>query len=130
MLSFQGNTAPYLQNAYVRIRAIFRKADIGKSEIRNPKSEIRFTEPAEFALVKKLAQFGEVLPSILDDYRPNLLCNYLFELANAYHSFYEACPVLKADEPARSSRLALSDTTARVLAKGLDLLGIGVPERM
>ena len=130
MLSFQGNTAPYLQNAYVRIRAIFRKADIGNSEIRNPKSEIRFTEPAEFALVKKLAQFGEVLPSILDDYRPNLLCNYLFELANAYHSFYEACPVLKADEPARSSRLALSDTTARVLAKGLDLLGIGVPERM
>ena len=130
MLSFQGNTAPYLQNAYVRIRAIFRKADIAQSEIRNSQSEISFTEPAEFALVKKLAQFGEVLPSILDDYRPNLLCNYLYELADAYHSFYEACPVLKAAEPARSSRLALSDTTARVLAKGLDLLGIGVPERM
>ena len=84
------------------------------------------TEPAEFVLVKKLAQFGEVLPTILDDHRPNLLCNYLFELANAYHSFYEACPVLKAEEPARSSRLILSDTTARVLAKGLELLGISV----
>lgn len=128
MLSFQGNTAPYLQNAFVRIRAIFRKA--GDSLVTSHQSPVTFTEPAEFALVKKLAQFGEVLPSILDDYRPNLLCNYLFELANAYHSFYEACPVLKAEEPARSSRLALSDTTARVLAKGLDLLGIGVPERM
>ena len=130
MLSFQGNTAPYLQNAYVRIRSIFRKAAEGTSSIQRPTSNVRFTEPAEFALVKKLAQFGEVLPMILDDHRPNLLCNYLFELANAYHSFYEACPVLKAEEPARSSRLALSDTTARVLARGLDLLGIGVPERM
>ena len=128
MLSFQGNTAPYLQNAYVRIRAIFRK--VGISPVTSHQSPVTFTEPAEFALVKKLAQFGEVLPSILDDHRPNLLCNYLFELANAYHSFYEACPVLKAAEPVRSSRLALSDTTARVLAKGLDLLGIGVPERM
>ena len=130
MLSFQGNTAPYLQNAYVRIRSIFRKAAEGTSSIQRATSNVQFTEPAEFALVKKLAQFGEVLPMILDDHRPNLLCNYLFELANAYHSFYEACPVLKAEEPARSSRLALSDTTARVLARGLDLLGIGVPERM
>jgi len=130
MLSFQGNTAPYLQNAYVRIRAIFRKAGIDHSEFRTPNSAFALSEPAEFNLVKKLAQFGEVLPSILDDHRPNLLCNYLFELANAYHSFYEACPVLKAGEPARSSRLTLSGTTARVLAKGLELLGIGVPERM
>ena len=128
MLSFQGNTAPYLQNAYVRIRAIFRKA--GESPATSHQSPVTFTEPAEFALVKKLAQFGEILPTILDDHRPNLLCNYLYELADAYHSFYEACPVLKAPEPARSSRLTLSDTTARVLAKGLDLLGIGVPERM
>ena len=130
MLSFQGNTAPYLQNAYVRIRAIFRKAGIDHSAFRTPNSAFALSEPAEFNLVKKLAQFGEVLPSILDDHRPNLLCNYLFELANAYHSFYEACPVLKAGEPARSSRLTLSGTTARVLAKGLELLGIGVPERM
>ena len=130
MLSFQGNTAPYLQNAYVRIRAIFRKAAEGTSNVQRPTSNVHFTEPAEFALVKKLAQFGEILPTILDDHRPNLLCNYLYELADAYHSFYEACPVLKSAEPARSSRLTLSDTTARVLAKGLDLLGIGVPERM
>ena len=130
MLSFQGNTAPYLQNAYVRIRAIFRKAAIDPVAFRTQHSAFSLTEPAEFALVKKLAQFGEVLPTILDDHRPNLLCNYLFELANAYHSFYEACPVLKAGEPARSSRLTLSDTTARVLAKGLELLGISVPERM
>jgi arginyl-tRNA synthetase len=129
MLSFQGNTAPYLQNAYVRIRAIFRKAGVEPSAACNPQTAT-FTEPAEFALVKKLAQFGEILPTILDDHRPNLLCNYLYELADAYHSFYEACPVLKAEEPARNSRLTLSDTTARVLAKGLDLLGIGVPERM
>ena len=128
MLSFQGNTAPYLQNAYVRIRAIFRKA--GDIPLNSQLSTLNFSEPAEFVLVKKLAQFGEVLPTILDDHRPNLLCNYLFELANAYHSFYEACPVLKAEEPARSSRLILSDTTARVLAKGLELLGISVPERM
>ena len=67
---------------------------------------------------------------ILDDHRPNLLCNYLYELAGAFHSFFESCPVLKAVEPARSLRLLLCDTAGRVLAKGLDLLGIGVPERM
>ena len=128
LLSFQGNTAPYLQNAYVRIRAIFRKA--AEAGITTQSGAVNLTEPAELALVKKLAQFGETLPAILDDHRPNLLCNYLFELANAYHSFYEACPVLKADEPARSSRLALSDATARTLKTGLGLLGIEVPERM
>ncbi|MEK0451221.1 MAG: hypothetical protein RL088_3489 [Verrucomicrobiota bacterium] len=128
LLSFQGNTAPYLQNAYVRIRAIFRKA--AEAGITTQAGTVNLTEPAELALVKKLAQFGETLPAILEDHRPNLLCNYLFELANAYHSFYEACPVLKADEPARSSRLALSDATARTLKTGLGLLGIEVPERM
>ena len=91
---------------------------------------LQFTEDGEFALIKKLAQFGEVLPSVLDDYRPNILCNYLFELANTYHAFYESCPVLKSEDPARSSRLKLSEHTARVLAQGLELLGIGVPERM
>ncbi len=128
MLSFQGNTAPYLQNAYVRIRSIFRKA--AEQGITVSEGAPVFTEDAEFTLVKKLAQFGEVLPSVLDDYRPNILCNYLFELANTYHGFYEGCPVLKAEEPARSSRLKLSETTAKVLAQGLALLGIHVPERM
>jgi arginyl-tRNA synthetase len=128
MLSFQGNTAPYLQNAYVRIRSIFRKA--AEQGITVSEGAPVFTEDAEFTLVKKLAQFGEVLPSVLDDYRPNILCNYLFELANTYHGFYEGCPVLKAEEPARSSRLKLSETTAKALAQGLALLGIHVPERM
>ncbi len=136
MLSFQGNTAPYLQYSYVRIRSIFRKGGIDPVSVRpgaeHPTSDaaVPLTEAGELSLAKKLAQFGEILPMILDDHRPNLLCNYLYELAGAFHSFFESCPVLKAEEPARSTRLLLCDTTARVLAKGLELLGIGVPERM
>ncbi len=126
MLSFQGNTAPYLQNAYVRIRSIFRKA--GEKFV--PPNELILTEPAELTLAKRLAQFAETVPQVLNDFRPNLLANYLFELANAFHAFYEACPVLKADEPARATRLALCELTARVLRRGLDLLGIQVPEKM
>ncbi len=126
MLSLQGNTAPYLQNAYVRIRSIFRKASEG---FRAPE-ELALTEPAELTLAKRLAQFAETVPQVLNDFRPNLLANYLFELANAFHAFYEACPVLKADEPARATRLALCELTARVLKRGLELLGIGVPEKM
>jgi len=136
MLSFQGNTAPYLQYSYVRIRSIFRKGGIDPASLRpaaeHPASNgaVQLTEAGELSLAKKLAQFGEIVPIILDDHRPNLLCNYLYELAGTFHSFFESCPVLKAEEPARSTRLLLCDTTARVLAKGLDLLGIGVPERM
>ncbi len=126
MLSLQGNTAPYLQNAYVRIRSIFRKA--GKEFV--APNELTLTEPAELALAKRLAQFAETVPQVLNDFRPNLLANYLFELANAFHAFYEACPVLKADEPARATRLALCELTARVLRRGLELLGIQVPEKM
>jgi arginyl-tRNA synthetase len=88
------------------------------------------TEPQERILALKLSQFAEVVPSVLNDFRPNILANYLYELANAFHAFYEACPVLKAEEPARSSRLALCELSSRVLAKGLELLGIKVPERM
>jgi arginyl-tRNA synthetase len=87
-------------------------------------------EPAELNLAKRLTQFAEVVPQVLNDFRPNILANYLFELANTFHSFYEACPVLKADEPIRRSRMALSDLTGRVLQKGLELLGIKVPEKM
>jgi arginyl-tRNA synthetase len=126
MLALQGNTAPYLQNAYVRVRSIFRKAG---ADFRLP-NELVFREPAEFTLAKRLIQFAEVVPAVLNDFRPNLLANYLFELANAFHGFYEACPVLKAEEPARSSRLALSELTARTLQCGLGLLGIKVPEKM
>ena len=129
MLSFQGNTAPYLQYSYVRIRSIFRKADeqgAGSSGQRG----IVLAEAAELALAKKLCQFGEILPGILDDHRPNLLANYLYDIAATFHSFFEACPVLKSDGATQSTRLALCDVTARVLAQGLALLGIGVPERM
>ena len=128
MLSFQGNTAPYLQNAYVRIQSIFRR----REETSDPGSSGvgELTEDAEIKLAKKLAQFAEAVPAVLEDFRPNLLANYLFELANDFHSFYEACPVLKAAEPTRSTRLALCTVTARTLARGLDLLGIEVPERM
>jgi arginyl-tRNA synthetase len=126
MLAFQGNTAPYLQNAYVRIRSIFRKAG---AEFSSP-NELALAEPAEVHLAKRLAQFGEIVPQVLHDFRPNILANYLFELANAFHTFYEACPVLKADEPARATRLALCELAARTLQRGLDLLGIQVPEKM
>jgi len=87
-------------------------------------------EPNELALAKRLTQFAEVVPQVLNDFRPNLLANYLFELANVFHGFYEACPVLKAEEPARATRLALCELTARILQCGLRLLGIGVPEKM
>jgi arginyl-tRNA synthetase len=126
MLSLHGNTAPYLQNAYVRIRSIFRKA--GESAPKTDK--LILSEPAEINLAKRVCQFAEIVPQVLNGFRPNILANYLFELANSFHAFYEACPVLKSEEPARSSRLALCDLTARVLQHGLDLLGIKVPERM
>ncbi|PYL53296.1 MAG: arginine--tRNA ligase [Verrucomicrobia bacterium] len=126
MLALQGNTAPYLQNAYVRIRSIFRKAGAGAPKI----DKFVLNEAAEITLAKRLCQFAEIVPQVVNDFRPNILANYLFELANSFHSFYEACPVLRSDEPVRASRLALCDLTGRVLQRGLDLLGIKVPEKM
>ena len=126
LLAFEGNTAPYLQNAYVRIRSIFRRAE----EPANPAAPVFLNEPAERALCLKLLQYAEMVPLVLEEFRPNILANYLYELANTYHSFYEACPVIKADPANRASRLLLSDITARTLAHGLGLLGIGCPERM
>ena len=126
LLAFEGNTAPYLQNAYVRIRSIFRKA----GETPDPATPILITAPAERALALKILQYAETLPVVLDDFRPNILANYLYELANTYHSFYEACPVLKADPALRASRLILSDLAASTLSHGLALLGIACPERM
>ena len=126
MLSLQGNTAPYLQNAYVRIRSIFRKVTESAPKISN----LVLESPAEINLAKRLCQFAEIVPQVLNDFRPNILANYLFEIANSFHTFYEACPVLKSEEPVRSSRLALCDLTGRILERGLDLLGIKVPEKM
>ena len=126
MLSLQGNTAPYLQNAYVRTRSIFRKAGEPGPKI----DKLTLTDRSEINLAKRLCQFAEIVPQVLNDFRPNILANYLFELANSFHTFYEACPVLKSEEPLRSSRLALCDLSGRVLQHGLDLLGIKVPEKM
>jgi arginyl-tRNA synthetase len=126
MLSFQGNTAPYLQNAYVRSRSIFRRL----TEEFHPPPQIELGTPAEQKLAKKLLQFGEVVPAVLDGFRPNVLANYLYELAADYHVFYEQCPVLSAEADQRNQRLLLSDLFARTLKLGLHLLGIDVPERM
>jgi arginyl-tRNA synthetase len=126
MLALQGNTAPYLQNAYVRIRSIFRKAGETVPKIDN----FTLNDAAEIVLAKRICQFAEIVSQVLNDFRPNILANYLFELANSFHSFYEACPVLKSEEPLRTSRLALCDLTGRVLKQGLALLGIKVPEKM
>ena len=128
MLSFQGNTAPYLQNAYVRIRSIFRKATA--EGISTESAPVTISDPAERALALQFLQFGEILHTVLEDQRPNLLCLYLYELADRFHRFSEACPILKSEGSVRSSRLALAGVTAEVLKTGLSLLGIGVPERM
>ncbi len=126
LLALEGNTAPYLQNAYVRISSIFRKAETPV----DPAAKVSLAEPAERALALKLLQYAETVPTILEDFRPNILAHYLYELANTYHSFYEACPVLKSEPATRASRLVLCDITARTLSHGLGLLGIRCPARM
>jgi arginyl-tRNA synthetase len=126
MLALKGNTAPYLLNAYVRTRAIFRK--LGSDY--EPTPEILLEAPAERELALRLAQFGETVPAVLGDFRPNLLANYLYELATTYHKFWEACPVLKESGAVRDSRLALCELTSRALRCGLGLLGIRTVEKM
>ncbi len=125
MLALNGNTAPYLQYAYTRVRSIFRKA-----EAREPNAGLALGAPEEIALAKHLLNFGWVLEAAGAEYRPNYLCNYLYELAGHFTRFYETCPVLKAEEPSRATRLLLCDLTARVLRQGLDVLGIETLERM
>lgn len=126
MLSLQGNTAPYLINAYVRTRSIFRKQE-GNVTLT---ADCALTEPAEIALAMKLAQFAEATHDVLVDHRPNTLATYLYELANTYHSFYEACHVLNSEGVVRNTRLLLCEATSRVLKEGLGLLGIRTTERM
>ena len=129
MLAMQGNTAPYLQYAYARIRSIFRKDDQA-DEPDQVDAPIALDEPAERSLALKLLQFPETLAGAADDFRLNLVAAYLFELSAVFTTFYESCPVLKSDPPTRASRLRLCDLTARVLETGLDLLGIQVVQRM
>ncbi len=130
MLSLQGNTAPYLQYAYARIRSLFRKAGTEDAGRGTGNAELQFNALEEIALAKHLLNFGITLEAVADDHRPNFLCNYLYELAGHFARFYEACPVLKAEGVEREARLLLCDVTARVLKQGLNTLGIEVLEQM
>lgn len=129
MLSFEGNTAPYLQYAYARIQSIFRKA--GGIQNIDDSIAIELVDPVERQLANKLLQFEDTLDTVAREGTPNLLCNYLFELSGNFMSFYEACPIMKADFPDLiHSRLKLSLLTANTLKTGLGLLGIDVMDRM
>ena len=127
MLSFEGNTAPYLQYAYTRIRSLFRKS--GASPM-GPNTEVVISTTEETALALKNLQFQEAIDTYLDDYQANVLCNYLFELAGTFMTFYEHCPILSENQTLRSSRLRLAELTADTLKTGLGLLGIETVERM
>ena len=129
MLALDGNTAPYMQYAYARVRSIFRKGEEQMSGGRED-AEIALGHPAERALGLRVAQFPETIEAVAAECLPHLLCGYLFELAGAFMSFYESCPVLQSDEPLRTSRLALCGLTARTIQTGLGLLGIETLEQM
>jgi arginyl-tRNA synthetase len=129
MLALTGNTAPYLQYAYARIRSIFRKAqDAG--DWQSATSSIQLNAPEELGLARHLLNFGLALEAVGDECRPNFLCNYLYELSGHFARFYEACPVLKAEGAERVTRLLLCELTSRVLKQGLEALGIEVLEQM
>jgi arginyl-tRNA synthetase len=131
MLALTGNTATYLQYSYARVNGIFSKGDVDIEKLRASRTSIQIGEPAERALALELLRFSDGLADVVEDYRPNQLTNYLFQLTKVFFSFYEQCPVLKAEEArTRDSRLLLCDLTARTIRQGLDLLGINVVERM
>lgn len=127
MLSFEGNTAPYMQYAYTRVRSIFERAGIDMS---TAAGEIVLNEDKERSLALKLLQFEEALTTLAKDGTPHILCQYLYELAGIFSSFYEACPILHAEENVKNSRLRLASLTAQILKQGLDLLGIKTVEKM
>ena len=128
MLSFEGNTAPYLLYAYTRVASIFRRGDIDAEALQG---SIRLDEEVEKELAGKLAQFGEVVNRVAERGWPHLLCGYLYDLSGIFSSFYQSCPVLNCEDPAiRASRLKLARLTARTIQQGLALLGIETLERM
>ncbi|MGH1484591.1 MAG: arginine--tRNA ligase [Cellvibrionaceae bacterium] len=129
MLSFEGNTAPYLQYAYTRIKSIFRKAELSADQLTG---KITLNHEDEKALSLKLLQLSDTVDQVSKEAYPHLLCTYLYELSSLYMRFYESCPILKegVSEAEKQSRLQLCDTTSKVLKTGLDLLGIDVMERM
>jgi arginyl-tRNA synthetase len=131
MMAKNGNTATYMQYAYARIRNVFRKGAVTAEAIRGLRPMIALSHPVERALGVRLLRLPELLEFAAEEYKPNVLTDYLFDLANTFSTFYEECPVLKAESAERrESRLALCDLTARTLKFGLDLLGIDVVERM
>jgi arginyl-tRNA synthetase len=133
MLALYGNTAVYLLYAYARTRSIFRKSSLessGQSPITPHESPITLTAPQELALAIHLLNFGLILEAVADEYRPNFLCNYLYELAGHFTAFWDNCPVLKSEPEIRASRLVLIDLTAKVLKQGLSVLGINTLEQM
>jgi arginyl-tRNA synthetase len=127
MLSFDGNTAPYLQYAHARIRSIFRRGQIAADSL---DGAVQVVEPAERALAIELLAFEGVVAEVAESLEFHRLATYLFGLATTFTAFYEQCPVLRADGAVRDSRLVLCDLAARVLARGLNLLGIAAPDRM
>jgi len=128
MIAFEGNTGPYIQYAHARICSIFAKAGIGMGAARG---ELRVSEPAERTLALALLRYGGVVHDVARSLEPHRLCTFLFDLANTFSAFYQECPVLKAEDAAtRDSRLRLCDLARRVLADGLNLLGIEAPQRM
>lgn len=128
MLSFEGNTAPYLLYAYTRVASVFRKLGKDFSEV---EGQIRLEAAQEIDLATKLAQFGEVLNNVADKGTPHILCTYLYDLAGLFSSFYEHCPILGADDQAtQQSRLRLAALSGRTLKQGLELLGLRTLERM
>ena len=124
MVSFDGNTAGYLQYAYARVRSIFRKAGDGRV------GPIVIEEPAERTLVMAILGFASAVASVEESLEPHRLAGFTYSVAMAFSTFYEQCPILKSEGATRASRLALADLTAKTIAKGLELLGIRVPERM
>jgi arginyl-tRNA synthetase len=129
MLALNGNTGPYLQYAYVRIQSIFRNAEAAGIAA-GPGTRIVLSVPDEILLAKRLLVFGVALEQVVEDLRPNILCNYLYDLAAQYSRFFENCPVLTADGPTRDSRLLLCQLTARVLKQGFDVLGLRTIDQM
>lgn len=128
MLSLQGNTAPYMMYAYVRVQGIARAGEIDFDKLDNVSVSLEHTTEVELA--KQLLRFDDILDGVVSDFLPNRICEFLFDLSQKFNQFYEACPVLNAAEPTRTSRLILCDLTARTIRQGLTLLGIPIVERM
>ena len=127
MISFEGNTAPYLQYAYTRIQSIFTRGEIDTAAL---PAQAEAVDEAERLLAVAIAGFNDTLDALSADGLPHLLCGYLFDLATRFTQFYEACPILTSEGAVRERRLVLAQQTAQTLQAGLGFLGIGVVDRM